>query len=200
MWCARREHHLWAGADEILVVDANVTAAFAVGGPTPTVVISRGLLAADLPPDEVRAVLEHERSHLRHHHLTWKTRRIGGSWRVPLLLAPCRRIAFLLERWADEDAARVVGNRSVVASAIARVPLAVPGERRGVSGFGASSTIRRVRALLEPPPPDIPTLAIAIASSSVRRRRLGPPTPPRRSTHLIARRSPPQAASSTAWR
>jgi Zn-dependent protease with chaperone function len=93
-----------------------------------------------------RAVLEHERAHLRHHHAL---RLALGELAVlvnPLLSSTVEQLRFELERWADEDAAAAT-SRATTAEAVATVALAGP--RHVVAlGFDGASTTARVRALL----------------------------------------------------
>jgi Zn-dependent protease with chaperone function len=110
----------------VVVVDDVVPAAHAVAGLPGCgghIVVTSGVLAALDDGELRRAVYEHERAHLRHHH---------GAIRVvcglavavnPLLRTAHARVAYLLERWADEDAATHTG-RAVTAEALAVVSLA----------------------------------------------------------------------------
>jgi hypothetical protein len=83
----------------------------------------------------------------------------------PMLLPLARAVDYTVERWADEHAARVTGDRRLVAATIGRVAmLATPGRRpaatlgivrprpRRVSVAWAGPVPRRVAALLGPPP------------------------------------------------
>jgi hypothetical protein len=103
---------------------------------------------------ERAALLAHERAHLaRRHH--WFT----TVWRLTAAACPLlRRVAaegeFLLERWADEDAAASVGDRRTVAVAVARASLAAGGRTAEAAALAATGgpVPRRVRALLAPAP------------------------------------------------
>lgn len=63
-------------------------------------------------------------------------------------------MAYTAERWADEDAARTVGGRRVVARAIGKAALVSAGSPVAtLAGFAASGPVpRRVAALLGPAP------------------------------------------------
>jgi hypothetical protein len=70
---------------------------------------------------------------------------------TPLLVGVRASVELLLERCADEDAAVVVGDRDLVARAVARAALATVREGPALAMSGAA-TVRRVRALTVPAP------------------------------------------------
>ncbi|WP_432994719.1 M48 family metalloprotease [Dactylosporangium sp. CA-233914] len=112
--------------------------------------MTSGLLRL-LDARERAAVLAHERAHLhRRHHRT--TALAAMATAVNPLLRPVESaVGLLVERSADEDAARSVADRRLVARTIAKVALAAHGPRT-VLGFDGSSTRRRVEALTRPAP------------------------------------------------
>jgi hypothetical protein len=118
-----------------------------------------------LDASERRAVLAHEQAHLRHnHHLAVSV--AGAAAAVnPLLRPAASAVTYLVERWADEDAATVVGDRGLVARAVARAALGVPPP--GVSGLGLHGgvVVRRVRALRRPPAGNAGRLLAASATA-----------------------------------
>ena len=63
--------------------------------------------------DERRAVLAHERSHLRHRHHLHQTAAVLAAAANPLLYRLPAAVALSTERWADEDAAAACDRRSV---------------------------------------------------------------------------------------
>jgi len=146
---ADREAHFPGG---VRVLATREFIAYAQPGRPGHVVVSQGMLDA-LAPEEQLVVIAHERSHLRHHH----HRYVAVVETCAAGIAPLRSLAaavrFACERWADEDAARVVGERRLVARTVAvaalasadRPPLSLGGQPRGVPA--------RVRALLAPPAP-----------------------------------------------
>ncbi|MDR3035853.1 MAG: M56 family metallopeptidase [Kitasatospora sp.] len=149
---ARRECAHLPGETELVVVDDDVPLAFALPGAPGRIVVSRGMLRC-LGGDEREAMLAHERAHLRgRHHL------FQSVWRLTAALNPLLRPlavagGFVLERWADEEAAKRVGDRRVVAHAVGRAALAsaeVP--RRVALAVTGGAVPQRVRALLAPPP------------------------------------------------
>ncbi len=150
---AHRQARLLGGPDDVVVVDAPDPTAFAVPGAPGRIVVSRGMLDVLTPPERT-ALLAHERAHLGHGHHRFKT-----VWRLTAAgCPPLRWLAaegeFLLERWADEDAAASVGDRRTVALAVAGAALATGGSTPGTASLAATGgpVPRRVRALLSPLP------------------------------------------------
>ena len=82
----------------------------------------------------------------------------------PLLVPTAVAVRRAVERWADEDAARVVGDRGLVARSLARTallvnaPAAVP-----VAAASGGDVGDRVRAMLGPPPRTRPLPAAVLA-------------------------------------
>ncbi|MGW1028215.1 M56 family metallopeptidase [Streptomyces sp. NPDC002577] len=149
---ARRECALLSGETELAVVDDDVPLAFALPGAPGRIVVSRGMLRC-LGDEERMALLAHERAHLRgRHHL------FHSLWRLTAALNPLLRPLaaagdFVLERWADEEAAERVGDRTVVAHAVGRAALASAGASRPAAlAVTGGAVPQRVRALLAPPP------------------------------------------------
>lgn len=94
--------------------------------------VGRGLLDC-LSPEEAEAVLAHERSHATRGHarvaaLAHALRR--GAFDLALARRAERRLRHNLEVQADEDAARMVGNATAVASALDRLS-----KKPGVAGI-----------------------------------------------------------------
>jgi beta-lactamase regulating signal transducer with metallopeptidase domain len=108
---------------DLFVIEAESPTAFAVPGRHPHVVVSTGMLDL-LDADEQRAMLAHERAHLRHHHHRLIIATEVAASLFPPLWLPARRVRYATERWADEDAALEVGDATIVARAIARAALA----------------------------------------------------------------------------
>jgi Zn-dependent protease with chaperone function len=141
--------------------------AHAVPGRPGHVVVSAGALDV-LDELERTALLAHEQAHLacRHHRFV----RIGdvAAGAVPPLRPMTRRLRFATERWADEDAASVVGDRQVVARAIIRIALArqqpEPAGTFAIAGVGVTE---RVEALLAGPPGSTVTTRITLLAASV---------------------------------
>jgi Zn-dependent protease with chaperone function len=107
-----------AAGGELVVLDLSDRQALAVPGRPGRIVLSTGLLRA-LDAGQRRAVLAHERSHLRHHHhLHQSITRISAAAN-PLLHRLPAAVGLACERWADEDAAQTC-RRNTVADALTR--------------------------------------------------------------------------------
>ena len=137
--------------------------AFAVAGVKGCVVISRQLFDA-LGPAERKMLTAHELSHLEHrHHLYVHAADIAAAAN-PALTRVSAAMRLGVERWADEDAAAITGNRNAAAAALANTALIRSGLRRTSFAFepsavglpvlciAASDIGKRARALLAPAP------------------------------------------------
>lgn len=180
---ARRESRRLPDGGELVVLDDDAPCAFAVPGPPRRIVVSRGMLCALADGGEREALLAHERAHLRGRHHLFQTAWLLTSAVNPLLLPLARTGGYVLERWADEEAAATVGDRTVVARAVARAALASspsspssPSGRSGNAGGGrpgaalaatGGAVPRRVRALLVPPPRPRPRHLTACATGGL---------------------------------
>jgi hypothetical protein len=121
------------------------------GGPNRgTIVLSEGVISL-LEPQELSAVIAHERSHLQHRHHRFVFCVNVAASLMPLLSPTRRALRFATERWADEDAAVAVGSRNVVAQAVARTALAEVREYR--LPINGGPVVRRVDALTAPASP-----------------------------------------------
>ncbi|MDP9239751.1 MAG: M56 family metallopeptidase [Actinomycetota bacterium] len=142
--------------DGVVVVEDDAVRALAVPGRRGRVLITTGMVHS-LDAEERRVVLAHERAHLRHGHVLYRLAvRLSAAVFPPVrpLVAECD---YQLERWADEEAARAVGNRRVAARALARAALAGrrqagPGLPTPALGFADRGVTGRVEALLSPGP------------------------------------------------
>ncbi|WP_030620250.1 M56 family metallopeptidase [Streptomyces sclerotialus] len=118
------------------------------------VVVSTAMLAR-LDSRERRALFAHERAHLtgRHHRYLLAVQLAARA--NPFLLPLRTATEFCAERWADEEAARAVGDRRATARAVGKAAL-VAGRAplAGLASFAAPGPVpRRVAALLGPGPP-----------------------------------------------
>lgn len=159
----RRAEHL-----DALVVDHPVASAYCLPGRRRQVVLTSAALEA-LDDEQVRAVLAHERAHLRgRHHLLLGT--IRGLERalpfLPVLRDARDEIARLLEILADEAATRHTSRRTI---ARALVTLASATAPTAALGAGGPAALARVRRLLSPPRPlgARRHLAAALATASL---------------------------------
>lgn len=133
-----------------VVLSPNPTA-FALPGRPGQIVVSRSMLQL-LDGDERRALLAHERAHLDlHHHRYLRAAELAAAL-LPILRPLVNRVRLATERWADEEAAIQVGDRRVVARALARAALAQPRVQFGLLGMSDGGVVQRVEALLAPPP------------------------------------------------
>jgi Zn-dependent protease with chaperone function len=142
-----------ARAGSLIVLDDPAPAAAAVPGWPGRIVVSSGMLRA-LSADERRVLLAHEQCHLDSAHWLYRFAVRLAAAVCPLarpLVATCDQA---LERWADEHAAAVTGDRRLAARAVARAALAgydhTPAA--AAAGFTGGHVSARVQALLEHPP------------------------------------------------
>ncbi|WP_327248933.1 M56 family metallopeptidase [Streptomyces sp. NBC_01320] len=141
--------HIAAGGD-LAVVDDPVPTAFAVLGMPGRVVVSSGMLRL-LDGPERQALLAHERAHLRYRHHLFSLVLHLTAVVNPLLRPLDRAGAFAVERWADEEAGVVVGDRRLVARATARAALASSRAKQAALSATGGPVPQRVQALLAPP-------------------------------------------------
>ena len=133
------------------------------------IVVTTGLLRA-LDPAERRVVLAHETSHLDHRHPWWMLAAELAAAVNPLLRPTARTVAHAVERWADEDAANALADRTLAARTLARTallmhqrPTRAPESALGVLNADVPA---RVQALLAPAPrrrPAVVTLLVTLA-------------------------------------
>ncbi|MCU7730432.1 M56 family metallopeptidase [Actinoplanes sp. KI2] len=150
---ARRLRDAGPSAGGVVVADWSEPLAVAVPGRPGEILLTTGMLRV-LDAGERRAVLAHERAHLAHrHHRAMLL--AGAAAAINPLLRPAREaVAYLVERWADEEAATGVGDRDLVARAVARAALATAASPAPAPALGVHGgvIVRRVRALQGPPP------------------------------------------------
>jgi hypothetical protein len=87
----------------------------------------------------------------------------------PLLGPTARTVAHTVERWADEDAAIAVADRTLAARTLARTALLMHRGRTAVPGTAALGVMNddvpsRVQALLAPPPRHRPAAVAALVA------------------------------------
>ncbi|MEU3955265.1 M56 family metallopeptidase [Streptomyces achromogenes] len=151
----RRARRALAGVPgpTVAVLPDSTPYAYALPGGRGRIVASTALLAG-LAPAERRALFAHERAHLtaRHHrHLL----AAHLAARANPFLRPLRTaVVYTAERWADEEAARAVGDRRTVARAIGKAALLSPRTPAPtLAALAATGPVpRRVAALLAPAP------------------------------------------------
>jgi hypothetical protein len=170
---ARRLRNAGPSAGGVVVADWPEPLAIAVPGRPGEILLTTGMLRV-LDADERRAVLAHERAHLAHRHHR-AVLLVGAAAAINPLLRPAHdAVTYLVERWADEEAASSVGDRDLVARAVARAALATAGHPTPAPapalGMHGGVIVRRVRALQGPPPPpadrwQLPLLAAVCAAA-----------------------------------
>jgi hypothetical protein len=134
-----------------VVADWADPVAVAVPGRPGHVLVTTGILKL-LDSAERRVLFAHERAHLSHHHHRLVAATAAAAALNPLL-APARdAVAYLVERWADEEAAGEVGDRMLTARAVARAALGTGGTGSAALALHGGPVVQRVRALGEPAP------------------------------------------------
>ena len=132
---------------ELVVLPIDQPTAYAVPGRPGHIVVSRGMLRA-LDDDERRVLLAHERAHLRLRHDQYLRLVDIAVAVVPLLAPMASRVRFATERWADEEAAAHIGDRRLVARAVAQAALVSSGFPSPSLALGGLGVPARVDALL----------------------------------------------------
>jgi Zn-dependent protease with chaperone function len=137
------------GSTPLQIVQTAEPIAVTLPGRRPLVLISTGMLAC-LDTRQQHVVYAHELAHarLRHHRFLLAGDVVASA--VPFLRPVANRLGHVIERWADEEAALAVGDRRLVATAIAQAALAIDGHTAGTLGMASGSVPDRVRALLAP--------------------------------------------------
>jgi hypothetical protein len=141
--------------DGLVVVHGSGIEAYALPGRPGRIVVS-GELLDFLGSDSRAALIAHEQAHLSgRHHLFVAAARLAAAAN-PMLLPVAHSVEFTVERWADEYAARVTGDRRLVAKTIGQVALLSserPARLPGISLAIVASTARRVSLAVAGPVP-----------------------------------------------
>jgi len=148
---------------ELVVAACEVPQAFAIPGRPGRILVTSAMLGA-LAPAERRVLLAHERAHLRHRHGRLVTAVTLAAAANPLLGPVRSAVTFLVERWADEQAATAVGDRGTTARALARAALSAGRAARPACAlnFTDRAVTRRIAALQTTPPPYLWPAAAAV--------------------------------------
>ncbi|MGW7378337.1 M48 family metalloprotease [Streptomyces sp. NPDC054794] len=147
---------------ELIVAASDVARAFAIPGRPGRILVTSAMLGA-LRPAERRILLAHERAHLAHRHGLLVTAAALAAAANPLLVPVRRTVAFLVERWADEQAATAVGDRAATARTLARAALTAGRARTACAlNFTDRAVTRRIAALQTAPPPRLWSAAAAV--------------------------------------
>ncbi len=155
------------GGDGVVVVPGPAIEAYALPGKPGRIVVSDRLLDR-LDAGGRTALIAHEQAHLSGRHYLFAAAARLAAAANPMLLPMASAVDYTVERWADEHAAAVTGDRELVAETIGQVAL-LAGPRpartprmslgilnsrtRRVSLALAGPVPRRVAALLTAPPP-----------------------------------------------
>jgi hypothetical protein len=156
-WRGGREHAALVAAtgrpgpeQGMVILDHDAPAVYCLTCGRGQIVVSAGALAA-LTPGQIRAVLAHERAHLRGRHHTMLTLATGLARAfpgVPLLAQAGPQLGLLAEMAADDASAR--GHRREDLAA-ALVILAGAGPRPAALTAGGPAAMTRLQRLLTPP-------------------------------------------------
>jgi Zn-dependent protease with chaperone function len=175
---ADRQARQLPGAGQVVVTDDDAADAYTLPSLPCRIVITNGMLRALNGPEQ-RVLLAHERAHAAGLHYLFGTAARLAAAANPLLYPVTTAVGYTMERWADEHAAAVTGDRRLTARAVARAALATtaapPRRTAGPGALGAVTRLtqtrtrrpgpvpRRVAALLRPPPqPNLLLLGVAV--------------------------------------
>ncbi len=148
----------------LAVLDDPAPHAYTVPG---RIVVSTGMLDA-LDERERQVLIAHEHAHLARSHYLFVTLAQIAATANPLLRPVAAAVRYTVERWADEHAARHVGDRRLAARTVGKAALLTTSTRPAVlpMATGEARTTgpvpRRIAALLAPPPGRQPLLLAAV--------------------------------------
>lgn len=134
---------------ELRVLDETTPLAYCLPGVRdPRVVLSEGTLE-HLDQNELRAVLAHERAHLRARHdlVLEAFTMLREAFPLPTNRAPLEQSGRLVEMLADDAARKRVGPVAVARALVALAHAPIPKAALGLSG---TATVQRVQRLAEP--------------------------------------------------
>jgi beta-lactamase regulating signal transducer with metallopeptidase domain len=162
---AHRHARSLPGTAQVVLTDNDAADAYTLPGWPCRVVVTTGMLRALTPAERV-VLLAHERAHAAGFHFLFTTAARLAAAANPLLRPVATAVGYTVERWADERAAAVTGDRPLAARAVAHAALAAKAappppvfaasqlnEARLTLRFNRTGPVpRRVAALLGPPP------------------------------------------------
>ena len=143
----RRHAQALPGRGELVVTPDAAADAYAMPGRPGRIVVSTGML--NVLDDHGRAaLLAHERAHLagRHHWFTSAAHLAAAA--NPLVRPLASAVEYTVERWADESAASAVGNRQLVARAIASAAIAAKATKAEKARAGAFGMLGAAKDVL----------------------------------------------------
>ncbi|MDQ0766905.1 M48 family metalloprotease [Streptomyces canus] len=151
---ARTEADRRPAAGDLCVVDSPEPDAYALPGRPHRIVVTTAMLRS-LGPDEREALFAHERAHNQGGHHYFLAAAELAAHCHPALRPARATIRLAVERAADEAAAAAMGDRRILARAIARAALAGQAARSTRPDFAPAATAgpvpQRVAALLTAP-------------------------------------------------
>ncbi len=154
----QRRQRAPSDGQELAVITSDQPLAFTLPGRPGQVVVSTGMLRS-LDVKERRVLIAHERSHLRRHHHRYVRLTELAVAAIPVLAPLNARLRFAIERWADEDAADEIGDRALVATAIAQAALASQCRAQPGLAMADACVVERVQIMLAGPTHDSPLVA-----------------------------------------
>lgn len=134
------------GNPGIMLLDHPISSVYCLPGQGGRIVITAAACRA-LTPQQLKAVVAHERAHLagRHHLITGLTECLSAALPcVPLARQARESIAFLIERTADERACKHFAREALASAMLAMGSVVAPEEALGVGG---RSVVRRAYLL-----------------------------------------------------
>lgn len=134
------------------LVEADVAAAYCLPGRHGRIVLTTGAVSA-LDPDELAAVIAHERAHLRErHHLAVATANglARAFARIPLFAASAAEVARLVELRADDAAAGDTDHVSVAAALVTLAGMRAPQAALAAVACGGAARVTRLLAPITP--------------------------------------------------
>ncbi|WP_309615866.1 M48 family metalloprotease [Salinibacterium sp.] len=149
----------------LMVLDDPRFYAYAVPVGMGTIIVSTAMLNS-LTENERKALLAHERAHLKHRHRLHRTITSLAAATNPLLNRVHREMELQTERWADETAAAQT-TRAVTATSLAKAALASTGSPKAALAYVSNHVRDRITALAVPPPISNWNQAVPIAIAGV---------------------------------
>ncbi len=145
------------------LVDHEQPAVYCVAGPDPAVILTTGALHA-LDPEQLTAVLAHERAHLAfHHHRLLALARIGRQVFpfIPLTRGLDTQVTRLVEMHADDTAARATDARLLATALVVLASAASPVPALAAAATDAAQRIQRLLGSAAPPSQNLRRLLYA---------------------------------------
>lgn len=146
-------------------VPSDVPFAYCLPGGGGRIVVSTAA-ERTLEPEQLQAVLAHERAHLsgRHHALVQVVQVLAKGLPLPPMRLLCREVSALVEMAADDTACRESDRDELLA---ALVRMGAPGRTLpGLAANGSSTMVRALR-LADPPPAQPLTRRAAVCAGAV---------------------------------